>query len=199
MNLRILFFILYLCALLVSFAFGQIEQVIQTVTPEGGKIELEICGYVEFPEGYLNEDTEVTFSCSDKEATYYPENFNVGELFTPIGLNTVVTIPASAIDPNVTLEDKDVVLRVRVPPTIMYERTSLAEIRYRTDDGTELFGIDQYSADSPVEIGIASSQIVHIRLSELAILVDNYDTQTITISIVPVAPKDLINAGPPSR
>ena len=98
MNLRILFFILYLCALLVSFAFGQIEQVIQTVTPEGGKIELEICGYVEFPEGYLNEDTEVNVSCIDEMFKEYPKTIDeIAEIRMPISFTLVIEIPASAI------------------------------------------------------------------------------------------------------
>jgi hypothetical protein len=55
-----------------------------------------------------------------------------------------------------------------------------------------LFGFDNYRATKP-ENGIAPSQIVPIRLSELAMMVDSYSTQTITISIVPTIFKALLD------
>ncbi len=180
----------------MPLAFGQIEQVTQVITSEGGKIELEICGYVEFPEAFLKEKVEIGFSCSDKEETYYPENFErIGseDLFTPIGLNTLITIPASAIDSNATNPENTKVLKVRIPPTIMYEGTALAEIRYKLDNGTESFGFTNYDATMPTEVGLVASQVVSIELLELALMVDFYNPQTITISIVPVAPEVLID------
>ena len=180
----------------MPFAFGQIEQVTQTITPEGGKIELEICGYVEFPEGFLKEEAEIGFSCSEVEESYYPNNFeqiDSENLFAPIALNTIITIPASAIDKTATGLENTKILKVRIMPTIMYDGTAMAEIRYKLDDGTELFGFDSYNATKPVEEGLAASQIVPIRLSELAMIVDSYNTQTITISVLPTIFKGLLD------
>lgn len=193
MNLKVLSFAILF---LVSLTLAQIEQTTQVITPEGGKIELEICGYAEFPEGFLIETAEISFSCSIAEETYYPENFGQiveGAELVALGHNTVVVIPASAIDATATNPEDTKVLKVRVPPTIMYERNAMAEIRYKLDDGTELFGFDSYNASKSAEDGLAASQIVPIRLSELAMMVDSYTTQTITVSIVPTIFKGLLD------
>ncbi len=47
-------------------------------------------------------------------------------------------------------EDARVLLKVRVPPTIMYKGTTLAEIRYKLKDGAESFGFTKYDATVPI-------------------------------------------------
>jgi hypothetical protein len=131
MNLKVLSF-----AILFFFSatLAQIEQTTQVITPEGAKIELKICGYAEFPKGYLKETAEIRFSCSIAEEILYPENFGQiveGAELVALGHNTVVVIPESATDRTATNPEGTKVLKVRVPPTIMYEGTALVEIRYK--------------------------------------------------------------------
>jgi hypothetical protein len=100
---------------LFSLAFGQIEETTQTIPPEGGTITLETCGYAEFPEGYLIEEAEISFSCSDNEATSYPANFGevvAGAELIALGHNTLITIPAAAIDRTATNLENTKVLKV---------------------------------------------------------------------------------------
>jgi hypothetical protein len=185
MNLRTLF--LFLSFILASVSFGQVEQVTRVITPKGGKIELEPCGFIEFPKGFLKEEAEITYYCTTEASDYYPGNFSNlswGEWMEPIALNTVIELPAKAIDP-LAINDKRA-LRVWVPPTQLYERTTLAEIRYDLGNGEILFGIDQYDPTTSIDYpNGAASQNVHVRLSELARMVNAYDIDTISVSIVP--------------
>jgi hypothetical protein len=171
--------------MVTSFVFGQLEQVTQIITPTGGRIELEGCGYVEFPKDFLKEDTEVTYYCTDTSSEYYPENFenlSWGDIYEPISRTAVIELPASAVA--ISVDDLDTVMRVWMPATKSYQGLGLAEIRYQFGD-EELFGIDQYRANNPTfyENG-AASEVVRVRRSELSMMVKAYHPTRFTISIV---------------
>jgi hypothetical protein len=175
--------------------FGQIGGVTQTITPEGGRIEIEPCGYVEFPAGFLIAEAEITFSCNDDYPETYTDNFeqvDAANVFAPIALNTLITIPASAIDKTAIAVEGTKLLKVRVIPTVNYPLNTMVELRYNLGNNTELFGFQNYDASKPQEDGLAASQVVPIQLSELALMVKSYNPQTITISILPVALRSIL-------
>jgi hypothetical protein len=171
--------------LMMNVGSAQITEVTQMIPPEGGRIELESCGYIEFPEDFLKEETKVTYSCTDITSDDYPENFedlSWGDRYEPISKVAVIELPASAI--TINLDDLKTVIRVWLPAIKPYFGLGMAEIRYQFGD-EELFGIDQYRADDPKFYPSgAASEVVRVRRSELSGMIEAYAPTMFTISVV---------------
>lgn len=142
------------------------------VSPLGTKIESR-CGYAQFGANFVTEQVEVTFSCSSERPTYYPENVGIPAsraFLKPLGLNTMVTFPASAIGP--ATED-NLELLIRVPPTISHDLVGFAEVRVQFDDGTQIFALRQYMP-GVTDPEAYVSEVISIKHLDLVNLIETY-------------------------
>jgi Bacterial Ig-like domain len=167
-----------------------------TIGPDGGTLTLSDGTTAVFPAGFLTTAVEVELSNNSQRSMYYPQNFqdiNAAETFAPIALNTVITIPTSAIDQGAINSDK--VLRVRIPATQDYQKLGLSEIRY-SFNSTNLMSIDQYRAGNTNDNNWkTASENAHVKLSELAAMKRVYNPSLVSISILPVGLKAFTGTG----
>jgi Palmitoyl protein thioesterase len=157
-----------------------------TVGANGGSLTLDGTTLTVDP-SFLTMNTNVKLSTNAQRPSFYPSEVSStfpADIFEPIGLNTIVEIPYSAINTNVNAPEnrKNIVVKIPWFQNATPQDITWAEIRIQLADGSEYFYVEQYR---PVEQGYINNSVTINNLLVKNLLSANPPTSA-KISIQPV-------------